>query len=186
MTNDEDEDMTARLLRLAGPRADAPADRAERIRHAVSATWRTELRRRRLRRRLLAGAVVLATAATIVVATRLTVPRRLEAPSKDPAAVVERVQGGTAALSTGRTLPIGEWIETAADWRAALRIDGRASMRLDVSSRARLLDATTIELGAARSTSIPAPTPRPSKCARASASREMSVRSSRSDCTTMR
>ena len=65
---------------------------------------------------------------------------------KDPAAVVERVQGGTAALPTGRTLPIGEWIETAADSRAALRVDGRASMRLDVSSRARLLDATTIEL----------------------------------------
>lgn len=146
MTNDEDEELTARLLRLAGPRAAVPAERSARIQHAVTGTWRVQLRRHRLRRQLLAGTVVLATAATIVVATRLTVPRRIEAPSKAQPAVVERVQGGTAALSAGRTLPIGEWIETAADSRTALRIDGRASMRLDVSSRARLLDAATIEL----------------------------------------
>ena len=147
MTKEEDEDMTAHLLRLAGPRPAVPAERVERIRHAVTATWRAELRRHRLRRRLVTGAAVLAAAAALVVAIRLAAPPKVEAPSpKTNSAVVERVEGATPVLSAGRRLSIGEWIETAPDSRVALRIGDRTSMRFDVSTRARLLDAKTIEL----------------------------------------
>ena len=110
MTNDEDEELTARLLRLAGPRAAVPAERW-RASSTPSPPRRAQLRRHRLRRRLLAGVAILATAAAILVATRLAVPRRIEPTPKANAAVVERVEGVTAALSAGLSLSVGEWIE---------------------------------------------------------------------------
>jgi ferric-dicitrate binding protein FerR (iron transport regulator) len=141
----DDEELTARLLRLAGPRAPVPVERAERIRHAVTATWLAQLRRQRRRRRVLAAVVVLATAAAMVIATRITGGRRTEPLPKIDGAVVERVEGASG-LSPGRGIAIGEWIETGSDSRAAVRIAARASVRIDVSSRARLLDAAVIEL----------------------------------------
>ena len=156
----EDEDATARLLRTAGPRPEAPADRAARVRSAVHRHWQAKTRRRAVRRRMLVPAALLATAAALVLAVRLTTPRQdVVAPVGETVASVERVEGearrfprtpgaGTvpARLSPEDSLRAGEWVETGAAARAALRLSDGTSTRLDSGSRARLLSATVIEL----------------------------------------
>jgi hypothetical protein len=86
-------DSVAELLRGAGPRADAPADRACRVRSAVRAEWQTMVRRRTGRRRakwLVAGGLASA-AIVIVIVQALSRPAdgELARAKPDPAAAME-------------------------------------------------------------------------------------------------
>ena len=143
----DEEETTARLLRLAGPRPDAPPDRAARVRHAVHHEWRLETRRRTVRRRVLTGVVVLAAAAAVVMVVRVRTPRAGVSPAEALASIEQVVDpaGPSGQLIRGSAVRPGEWVETGGA-RAALRLSNGASMRLDSGARARLLSPTIIEL----------------------------------------
>ncbi len=140
-----DEDVTARLLHLAGPRPDVPAERAARVREAVRERWQVGTRRRRARRAAWTTAALAATAAMVVLFARLGRGVEETAPPDLVRATVERVEG-TAAIKTGAAIRTNEWIETAATSRVALRLDDGTSVRVDRASRARLLAPAVIEL----------------------------------------
>lgn len=154
----QDEAATARLLRLAGPRAEIPAGRAERVQQAVHLHWQAETRRRAVGRRTMSAIALLATAAALILAIRLTMSIEEDededvASHRDIVATIERIEGnggtaGTARLSTTGTVRIGEWVETDATTRQALRLSDGTSVRLDMGSRARLLSPSLIELTA--------------------------------------
>jgi ferric-dicitrate binding protein FerR (iron transport regulator) len=147
MIEPEHEGKTARLLRLAGPRPEVPADRAARVREAVHRQWQTATRRRAVRRRLAGGAAFLAAAATVTLIISLQRPAEpVTAPPGEIVAAVERIHG--TPLSTGDRVRTGQWIETDAASRAALRLTDGTSVRLDTGSRARLIAAAIIELTA--------------------------------------
>jgi ferric-dicitrate binding protein FerR (iron transport regulator) len=142
----EDEDATARLLRTAGPRPGIPAERAARVRSAVYLQWKSSARRRTVRRGMWAGAALLAMAAGFVLGVRLNRPREdFVAPVRETVATIERVEG-EARLAPENNVRTGEWVETGATTRVALRLSDRTSVRLDTDSRARLLSSTVIEL----------------------------------------
>ena len=155
-----EEDATARLLRLAGPRSPVPAFRAARVRTAVNAHWQAARRRRAGRRQLIYGSASLAAAVVVVLTLgRVMLVDRGETSLGDPVAVVERVDGGlprrvldgpdasaAAALSANDTIRAREWIETDARTRLALRFSDGTSVRLDRDSRARPLSSSVIEL----------------------------------------
>lgn len=155
----DEDDAMARLLRLAGPRPDVPPERSVRVRGAVRAAWATNHRRRAIRRTLVVLTAGLATAAAVVLIVR---PRATSTPASVPLAGIlatcDRIEGAPSLgrPAEGRTvsLPLAvrtpvrkdDVLETDSVSRAALRTDDGSSMRLDRSSRARLLAPTVIEL----------------------------------------
>jgi FecR-like protein len=138
----------SRLLRLAGRRPAVPAEVAARVHQAVRARWQDALAHRRRRRNLARAGL----AAAAAVAVFLLAPRPAPPPPVPAlAATVERVVGGglrmegagTAVLPPGARVPVGAWLETAPDGRAALRVArGAASLRLDLGTRLRVLTAS--------------------------------------------
>ena len=144
---DSDQDVS-RLLRLAGPRPDPPADVATRVHSAAHAAWRGQLDARRRRRFLLASAAGTAAVLAIVMARRPApaVPTPVQ---PGPAAIVlERATGGgilIPGLESGKGLPMGSWFETAQDGRAAWRMRG-ASVRQDRGTLVRVLGASSLWL----------------------------------------
>ena len=139
----EDENDTARLVRLAGPRAPVPADRADRVREAVRGHWRSATRRRIVRRRVMTVVVLCAVASA---GSAIVLMRRGEATGVPAvAAHVERVDG-TLPLAAGASLGVREWLETGAGARVALRLPDGTSVRLDSGCRMRLLSPALIEL----------------------------------------
>lgn len=160
-TDEADEDATVRLLRLANPRVPVSATRAARVRAAVHTEWQADVRRRATRKRLaFASAFVAAVAVLGLMIGRFNLVDRGAAPLGEPVAVVEQVDGvprrvsgtsdgpRTAAMSRDDTVRVGEWIETDAGTRVALRFSDGTSVRLDVGSRARPLSSSVIELAA--------------------------------------
>lgn len=146
----DDEEITGRLLRLAGPRPEVPADRAVRVRNAVHRQWQLDTRRRMSHRRVLLGAVGLAAAATLVLVVRVRPPRdavsHVEALASIEQVIGQRIdRNGGGQLTQGRAIRTGEWVETGGA-RAALRLTSGASVRLDTGTRARLLSLSIIEL----------------------------------------
>jgi len=146
----QDDDLTAHLLRLAGPRRDVPADRAARVRDAVRLQWHAGRRRRAIRRRTFAVTTLLVTAAAIALFVKSReAGDHTATPSGITVATVERIEGNLrpgTPLSPGNQVRTDEWVETDAAVRAALRLGDGSSLRLDTSSRARLLAPTVIEL----------------------------------------
>lgn len=146
MIDSKDEDTTARLLRIAGPRPEVPADRADRVRQAVHLQWQAGARRRAVRRRVVATTALLATAASVTLILWLAVPHEDGAtPLGEIVAAVERIDG-TTRLARNAAVRTDEWVETNATSRVALRIVDGTSVRLDAGSRARLRSSTVIEL----------------------------------------
>jgi ferric-dicitrate binding protein FerR (iron transport regulator) len=146
MMLENEEEVTARLLRLAGRRPEAPADRAARVRGDVHRHWQAATRRRALRRRALLGTALLASAATATLVVKVLTPRDVGAPTlAETIASVEQVEGD-AGLTRGDGVRTGQWLETGARGRAALRLADGTSMRLDTDARARLLSPAILEL----------------------------------------
>lgn len=139
----DEEDSTARLLRLAGPRPLAPAERAARVREAVHHQWRGVIRRRSMRRRAAISLVVLAVAGAAALAVMR--PRAGVTPPAAILAHVERVEGAFP-LAAGDLLREREWVTTSSATRVSLRLSDGASVRLDAGCRMRLLSPAAIEL----------------------------------------
>lgn len=157
LTDVDDNDITGRLLRLAGARRDADDERVQRVRQAVLMECRVAARRRRVIRRVVTVGVGLSLAATVALAVRLWKPAAspTAAPGEAIATVV-RLEGTARLVTTERdglvrdlaasaTIRAGDSVQTTPDGRLALRL-ADASIRFDVASRARLVSATVIEL----------------------------------------
>lgn len=145
-------DAIARVLRLAGPRPGVPEARRARVQAAVRAGWKAGVRRRTTRRRFVFWGA-LGTAACLLVVARLTLENRSRQIVGDPVAVVERLEGAASrtAVSPGKlsvndAVRSGEWIETDARARLALRFFDGTSVRVDAGSRARPLSPGVLEL----------------------------------------
>lgn len=160
-------DPVARLVRLAGARPPVPAERAARVEARVREAWQAGVAARR-RVRWVSWSAGLLAAAALALAIGLTWSY-VSRPAVPPAvvAVVERVSGTvTTAGASGETIPllagarvsVGALLETGDDGRVALRLaaaDGRAdggpkgpSLRLDVGSRVRFVEAAKLRLDA--------------------------------------
>ncbi len=160
----DDPDRVAWLLQLAGPRPKVPPERAERVREQIYDQWRLATRARK-RRRFLAVAGPLAAAATL--AAVFLLPRGSSQPTPvEPApappvevAQVEAVSGAAfetdvesprgrldPMLAVGGVLWSGRAVETSPAGRAALRLEGGSSIRLDRNTRLRLVSASEFEL----------------------------------------
>lgn len=147
------------LLRATGRRPPVPADRADRVRHSVREHWRSEVEGRSQRRRL-RTAVALALAATVLVALGLEIRQRIAtSPVGMPTARVERVvasawsrpaSGGStedaSALRPGDEIPAGSELSTDAEALLAVRMETGYSLRLDASTRLRLLSERVLAL----------------------------------------
>jgi ferric-dicitrate binding protein FerR (iron transport regulator) len=136
-------DPVARLLRLAGARPPVPVERAGRVEAAVREAWQSAGAERRRRRRLAWSAGVAAAAA---LALALGVAWWPDPGATLMVAHVERItgaaqlqlEGARQPLVAGARLMPGALVVTDADGRAALRLAGGPSLRLDVESRLRL------------------------------------------------
>ncbi len=139
------------LLRLTGPRPRVPAERAERVKDAVRAHWRSGIEgsRKRNRRRV---AAALAVAATIVVAIGVGVLRRGDvALPVQSAGHVERVAGAalllpSATLAAGDEIAEGSELSTDAGGLVAMRLASGHSVRLDAGTRLRVLPGGALAL----------------------------------------
>jgi ferric-dicitrate binding protein FerR (iron transport regulator) len=148
------------LLRMSGARSSMPAFREARVRAAVHSRWQAHARRRTVRTRVLIASLSLAAvSALVVVAGRISAPEQPHATIGAIVATVEQIDGsprvrGTASGSLAKNLahkdPVrtGEWIETDAGARVAMRFADGTSVRLDVGSRVRPVSAGVIELSA--------------------------------------
>src|SRR5262245_22209700 len=147
------------LLRLVGPRPAVPEDVTARVHAAVHAHWHARIAAKRLRLRLLASGAVLAAglaAATWTKTTSIRRPAPLAQPVGPPLAFLDRVTGGgvrrvdgaapNLALAVGAGAPAGAWLETPADGRAAWRITDGVSLRMDTTTRVRVLSASALQL----------------------------------------
>ena len=145
------------MLHLAGPRAAPPDLRLARVRSHVQAHWRVARRRRRVRRAAVWTGIA-AAAATLVMFISRFGGSPAPAPATLAAASVARIGGPHGAayrvtpagavrpLAVDEALAVGETIETGEPGRVALRFADGTSVRLDVSSRAALVEARAIEL----------------------------------------
>lgn len=141
-----DEQQIERLLRLADPGPELPADGEARIKAALRPVWRAEVRRRAMRRRLI-GVVSLAAAAVIAFVLLVKIPFRAEpAPAPIPVARVELVRGPVDASLQTSPIVAGAWVRTSPASRAALRLSQGASLRLDCDTAVHLLSAHIVEL----------------------------------------
>jgi hypothetical protein len=155
----EEDDAMAQLLQLAGPRPDAPPERAERVREAVYNAWLSKRRRRTIVRSAIVTTTMLAVAATVVLIVRFGVGSRPAAgPVARAVATGERIEGtprlsrtvdgrvDVSGFSRDAAVLANDQVETDAASRVSLRTLDDTSVRLDRNSRARLLSATLIEL----------------------------------------
>ncbi len=162
-----EQEQIGRLLRLAGARRPVPAEREARVRTAVHAEWQRDLHARSHRGRWLRGALALA--AVLVISLGLGIWQRLlrsptpgapvvvatvekaagtlrgEVPARDPAAAPAEA----VIVPEGSAVAAGTWLETGSEGRAALRLHGGASLRINVATRLRLAspDVLVLERG---------------------------------------
>ncbi len=150
----------ARLLRLAGPREPAPADRAARVRTSVRAEWQQAVSVRRRRVRVAWSAGVLATAALLLLYVRPTGPETAGAPAAvatidavDGDVTVTPGEGGSPAGATapgtaspGDRLPPGSRIATSETARVRLRLSNGARMHVNRATRVRFISPTALAL----------------------------------------
>jgi len=156
--NAPDEKLVERLLSAAGPGPKIPDGGADRVKAAIRPEWKNEVAgAARQRRRLWGGA--LAAAAAVIVAV-VVVPRLQNSDlSTGPAAItLEVVSGGIEVTApgsmvsflgpddAGAVVPDGSLVRTRPGHRAALRLTGGQSLRID--------DSTTVRLDSERSISL--------------------------------
>lgn len=139
-----EEDEIEKLLRLADPGPELPLGGEARIRAAVRPLWQQEVRRRKVRRVV---ALTFAAAAAVTTAFLLLLPRRAEPPMPPvEVARVELVRGPADETLRNTSVMAGARLHTSPSTRAALRLSGGQSLRLDNDTAVRLLSAQRIVL----------------------------------------
>lgn len=147
LTEEDDEERMARVLRLAGPRPDASPERHDRVRNAVHLEWQAAARRRASRRRAAAAVAVLGVAAALLLIVRLAQPPTATREEPRPAVgIVERLSAPASPQEAGAGLRAGDWVETTPASRLALRLAERTSIRLDTGTRLQLVTASIVRL----------------------------------------
>ena len=156
----EEEEIVRGLLEMAGPRPPIPQEDLDAITAAARSAWREQVRRRdaapayRPRR-----TAVLALAAALAVAVGLVwwwVSRAPRGAASVPPTVarVEAVTGPVQletdtdearTITKEEPIPLGAALRSG-DGRAALRLAGGATVRLDAESRLRFASATVLNL----------------------------------------
>lgn len=133
----EPDDDLRQLLESAGARPEPPAEDLARIREAFRAEWQEHVRRRapRVPRFLALAAMVLAA---------VGVAWWLSSVERGPAARVESVSG-VSGLEPGQEIRAGTGLETGPG-RAALRLVGGPSLRLDAGTRIGLVSPAEVRL----------------------------------------
>jgi ferric-dicitrate binding protein FerR (iron transport regulator) len=142
----DEEEITARLLRLAGAREGAPADRASRVRSAVHQHWVSQTRRWRIQRRIMKGSAL----GVLVLITLLILRSRTTHETSNTVAAVASVEqvigeGGFSRLSKADLIHPREWVDTGPA-RVALRLNDGTSVRIDRDTRVRLVSRSIAEL----------------------------------------
>jgi ferric-dicitrate binding protein FerR (iron transport regulator) len=164
----EENDEVARLVRLAGgtrvpydmhgPIAPLDEARLARVRTAVHGAWRDELvaRQSKTRRRWLAVTVLLAAAASVVIAFALWRPTRTPDPIRPPAPVlvahIDQITGratGSPApyvsFGAGGAVMSGSTVTTSGG-TLAMTLTSGVHLRMDASSSVRMDSATDVAL----------------------------------------
>jgi ferric-dicitrate binding protein FerR (iron transport regulator) len=149
------------LLRLAGRRVPPPEERARRVQAAVHARWRRTVRARRLRRAALWTGLAAAAAGVAWVALEppqaldhaaaggTALPRAALAKAEKLSGQVRAVAGPASdprVLTAGAELAAGTTLDSGGAGRAALRLLGGGSLRIDVGTRVRLTSASELLL----------------------------------------
>jgi ferric-dicitrate binding protein FerR (iron transport regulator) len=128
----------ADLLRLAGPRAEAPAAATRRVMVSVHDSWRRAVAARR-RRRVFWLTGCLAGAAAAIFVFVLQTSRDVLVPAGElvlSSGALKRSDGSVVLPGSG--LPEGELLTTDPGARASLRLAGGARLRLDAGTRVAL------------------------------------------------
>jgi ferric-dicitrate binding protein FerR (iron transport regulator) len=154
----DEEDVTARLLRLAGAPPDPAAERTRRVQQVVHREWRANRRRRLIRRATAPAIALLAVAASLLVVVWRNPSRSVVPQSNEVIAVGQRIEGrpvlrrgheGRAdpqPLSISTPIHADDVIETDDASRAALRTADGSSVRIDHASRIHFVTPAAIEL----------------------------------------
>jgi ferric-dicitrate binding protein FerR (iron transport regulator) len=153
------EEMVGRLVRLASPGPEIPADGRERIKAALRPEWRQAVAARRRRRRLLWAGGGLAAAASLILGVVLwngidNGGRATVGPVAHLALVAGNVEivppsgapwhGSPDDL--GEAILSGSWLRTDEGSRVALDLGAGRSLRLDVGSRLRIASESAVLL----------------------------------------
>jgi ferric-dicitrate binding protein FerR (iron transport regulator) len=149
-----EEDVTAQLLRLAGAPPDPSADRTARVREAVHQEWSARLRRRRVRRRTGLGLIAAAAAVVVIWIARspsVAVPPEVTAnvvriQGRPLMAPDTRRTGSLVALAMSDAIHVNDVIETDGESRASLQTSDGTSARIDRASRVRFLSPPVLEV----------------------------------------
>jgi hypothetical protein len=134
-----DDDTVAKLMNLAGPRADIPADIEARVYKKVSQDWRSATKKKTAVR----WAVPAAIAATVLIVMAFNF-RATESPLL-PVGFVAQVGGNQAAV-VGDTVYAGESLETVANHGLSISLNGDISLRLASDTLLRIDSAEEITL----------------------------------------
>ena len=145
------------ILKATGRRPPVAAERAERVRSAARSQWMRELTRRTRRRRAMWIATLAAVAVIAIAGLALRGPAAPIGP--ESAIRVARVANdvrmrtgsipllrSTETLRTDSSVPAGASLMTGGDGRAALRVAGGRSIRMDGGTTLRVLSDRTFVL----------------------------------------
>jgi ferric-dicitrate binding protein FerR (iron transport regulator) len=154
-----DEDPIERLIRLAGTRPSASSERTSRVRASAHAEWTRMVTARTRRRRSVTVAAAMALAAMVLLVVQYATGRGARPPA--PTAIVATLSATTGAVVFERQpfedgpeggLPVGSVIHASRVVRtnpgvfAALTMTSGTSLRVDESSRLRIVSASDVEL----------------------------------------
>jgi len=143
----DDEEIVRGLLTMAGPRPPIPQEDLDAISGAARSAWRTQVRRRAPAHR----AVWMSLAAALAVALGIAwwwTSREARVPV--PVARVEAVVGpvrleNSRWIAKGDAIPLGTTLHSSTG-RAALRLAGGATVRLDVQSQLSFVSTSALDL----------------------------------------
>jgi len=138
------EDTVARLLELAGPRADIPADLERRVHDSVRQEWRTATSMTRSIR----WAIPLALAATMLVAIALgfRTPDMLLQPLGTIVIVADISADDGLPLAAGNAVYAGDNLDTSTNNGMSVLLNGDISLRIAAGTSVRLDAADEITL----------------------------------------
>jgi ferric-dicitrate binding protein FerR (iron transport regulator) len=156
---EDEEDVTAHLLRLGGAPPDPPAARGARVRQAVHDAWQAQ-HQRRIRRRRLAAMVaggLCGVAALIAMAVRLDRAQPIPTSTLEAElAIGTRVQGQPivvhqagqpgVVLNAAMSIHAGDVVQTDDASRASLRMSDGSTLLIDRQSRVRFDSRSAVEL----------------------------------------
>lgn len=142
-----DQERIGVLLRLADPGPELPPGGELRVRNAAYEVWQRTVRARTWRRTII-GASAMAVAAAVAIVLFIPRTTTTTAPAIPPQAVarVELVRGVVDDGLRQDPIVAGATLRTGATGRAALRLPGGQSLRLDVNTDVRVISAQLVVL----------------------------------------